>query len=469
MGESRSPFAKLYNFFFKRAGLPMGNSNFGGSQFGGLARNFFAGLLPGATIDYEREAGRAWKNAIVAAALAWISRSLPYAPLAVFVESADGQEKLVPKHPLAKLLKRPNPYYDGKTLLQATFLSLVAGKGNAYWWVRRANGGQPLEFWYLPHFDVWPIWDSESTTDNWISGYAYRQNGQIQILSNDEVIHFRDGLDPERPRMGWDALRSVSREIVVDNGASSYAAQLLDNMCIPGLLIHPKGDGIFEEGDRQEIRDYLEQETGGANRFRPIALSGDVVLEKMSLSPQEMTLDTMQDRPEARILSIIGISPMVLDLTVGLEHSTYSNKETAEKAAWYNCIMPRIALICAELDTQVLSMFPGAEEMYLGGDYRKVMALQDNLDKKYARLSTAVGGPFLTPDEARAQIGHAATEGGDKMYPPKAGGMQPEPNDPKAPAADAQTETVKRWRQRSSSHGRNGKSNPRSKEIPLGL
>lgn len=404
--------------FFKLSSLPMATS-YAGTRYGSLGRAWFAGLLPGSQKDYARIAGDAWKNGVVSAALSWISRNLPYAPLAVYEEDAQGEEKIVAKHPLAQLLKKPNDFYDGKTLMQATFLSLIAGRGNAYWWVKRSNSGKPLAFWYLPHFDVWPVWNANSTTDTWIEGYGYKHNGQVTYLSNEEVIHFRDGLDPENPRSGWDALKAGAREIVVDNAASGWAAQLLENMAVPGLMISPKGENRFSPDSMQEMKAYYETMMGGDNRFRPLVLDGEVVVDKLSFTPEEMSLPTMQDRPEARLLAMIGLSPMVLGLTVGLEHSTYSNMETAEKAAWYNCIMPRIALICSELDTQALSYYPGAENLFLSGDYRKVPSLQDNLSEKYQRLSLAVGGKaFLTQNEARQQLGLLPMDGLDEISDP---------------------------------------------------
>ena len=396
--------------------LPMGGST-SASRYGGNGRSWFFSYLPGATIDYERKAGDAWKNGVISAALGWIARNLPYAPLAVFTEDANGDEKIVPKHPLAELLKRPNKYYDGKTLLQATFLSLIAGRGNAYWWVKRDNVGRPIEFWYLPHFECWPIWNNESTTNNWITGYAYRQNGITYTLKESDVIHFRDGLDPECTRIGLDPLKATARERVVDNAASGYAAQLLENMAIPGAIISPADkQADFDAGDYEDIKASFEISAGGDNRFRPMVATSAIKIEKLSFSPQELLLDTVQNRPEARLLAQIGISPMVLGLTVGLEHSTYSNMETAEIAAWYNCIMPRIALICSELDTQALAFYPGHESLHVGGDYRKVPALQEDLAAKHKYLSLAVGGPYMTRNEARQALGFKDLPDGDELY-----------------------------------------------------
>lgn len=402
--------------YIKASPLPMGTTFSGGAITGNGFRNFLYGLLPGAKVDYQAKAGAKWFNGIVCCALSWISRNIPYSPIKVY-EEVEGQDKIVKDHPLEQLLKYPNKFYDGKTLLQATFLSLVAGGGNAFWWVKRNNAGIPMEFWWLPHFDVTPLWSEASTTDNWIEGYAYRNNGLTHRLKYEEILHFRDGLDPSMPRMGMDMLKAVCRELVLDNEASGYAAQLLDNMCIPGIIISPTGDTQLDSNDVNNIAAGLNEKTKGDNRFSTIGMSTGIKIDRMAFSPTEMSLGTMQDRPEARICSAIGIHPVVLGLTIGLNASKFDNMESAQKSSWYNCIMPRMMLICSEIDTQILNCYPKSSRQFCMADYKKVPALQDDRIKMIQSMTLAVGGPWMTPNEARSTDNKPPHPMGDILYP----------------------------------------------------
>jgi HK97 family phage portal protein len=412
-----------WSFSIKRASqaLPMSTSQGSNAYNGGTS--FLTGLLPSAKFDYKRLAGDAWRNSIVAASIQWIGRNLPQAPPVVYQMQDDGTEVIVPGHPLTQLLKRPNPFYDGRTLRQATFLSLIAGKGNAYWWIKRANDGTPLELWYLPHFDCFPIWDQTSTTDNWITGYVYRNQGQYIRLENDAILHFRDGMDPYNPRLGLDPLDSASREIVTDNEHSGYTAALLKNMCMSPLLITPKdATQSFEETDQRELKSMFEESSTGDNRFRPIVLSGSMDVQKLSLTPNEMMLDTASDNAEARLCALIGVPAMLLGLKVGLEHSTYSNMEESRASAWQDGIIPRLELMNSECDTQLLPFFDPNPTLRTGADYRRIAALQEDRDNQYERVTAAVGGPWLTPNEARQEVGLEAIAGGDALYPPPSKG-----------------------------------------------
>lgn len=427
----------------RKSGLPVG----GGGRFGGRASLFY-GLLPGAKIDFQRIAGQLWKNSIVAASIHWIGRNLPQAPPCVYQLQADGSEKIVPKHPLTALLLRPNKYYSGRTLRWATMLSLIVS-GNAYWYIIRGMDGKPKELWYLPHFQVRPV--PGATTDDWIIGYEYLQNGEKLPLKFADVIHFRDGLDPEYPWLGLSPLGSAFRLVVTDNEADGYAAAILRNMGIPGAIITPK-DALqkFDQPQADELKDQYEESTQGDNRGRPMVLSGPVDVKTLALSPEQLLLSSAQDKPEERISALIGIPVGVLQLGVGLEHSTYSNREADHEVAWTEGIIPRLDILNSEIDTQLLPFLGDPETERTGADYRSVKALQESTDDLYDRIIGAVGGPFLTPNEARRQVGLTDIAGGDALYPPKAGGDQPEPNDapaktdPAATAADAADDNGKK-------------------------
>jgi HK97 family phage portal protein len=410
-----------------KGGLPTGGS-------GRAPRAFLYGLLPGAKVDYRRLAGDLWKNSIVSASIHWIGRNLPQAPPCVYLAGPDGKKKIVYTHPLTKLLTRPNKFYSGRTLRKATMLSLIVS-GNAYWYIVRGMDGLPKELWYLPHYQVRP--NPGPDTDNWIIDYTYTQNGQETTLKFEDVIHFRDGLNPEAMWLGLSPLASAFREIVTDNEAAGYAAAILKNMGVPGCIITPKeGKQTFDQPEMDALKDEYEEATQGDNRGRPMVLTGPIDVKQMALSPEQLLMDTAQDKPEERICALIGIPPGVLQLGVGIKKSTYSNRDADTAAAWTMCIIPMLDIIHSDLDVQLLPFFGNPASETVGADYSQVRALQDSTDSLYQRLADATGGPFITPNEARAQISLKPVEDGDKLYPPKAGGRQPEPNTPADVAAE---------------------------------
>lgn len=433
----------------KSGGLQVGVGGFGGM------RSWFYGLLPGAKLDYQRLAGNPWKNSIVAASVQWVGRNLPQAPFAIYRRDPQGQEKIDKSHPLAKLLARPSKYLSGRDLRTATMLSLIVS-GNAYWYIVRGNGGAPVELWYIPHFQIAPI-PGNSTID-WVTGYEYVVGGKKQTLAYEDVIHFRDGIDPEYPWKGLSPLASAFRLLVTDNECDGYSASLIRNMGIPGAIITPKNaDQVFGHPEMDLLKTQYEESVSGDNRGRPMVLTGPVDVKTLALSPEQLLLNTAQDKPEERVSALIGIPVGVLQLGVGLENSTYNNREADREAAWVEGIIPRNDIICNALDIQLLPLFGNAASERVGCDYSTVKALQESQDDLFDRLSTAVGGPFITPNEARAQVGLANLADKDVLYPPKVG-TTPKPDDGDASVSDESVKSAlaAKWRarQRLLTHGR---------------
>lgn len=440
--------------------LPVGNNNGNGQQG---PWGFRWGLLPGAKVDYRQLAGDAWRNSVVSISIEYIGRNLPEAPPCVFRDvptpAGGSKEQIDPTHPLTALMKRPNKFYDGDVLRLSLILSLIACKGNAYVWVRYNNDGTPGELWWLPSWQVWPVWSDEATTENWISGYNYRNNGEDFFLSNEEVIHIRNGMDPANQRMGLDPLGGNYREVVTDNEAAGYAAAVLKNCGVIPAVISPKtADYEFDDSDAKELKAEAEANTTGDNRGRYLVLKGPVDVQKLGLSPKDLFLDTVQDRGEARITAVIGINSVAMGLTIGLEHSTYSNYEEAFKAAWRDGILPWNAKISRAYDTQLLPLYgKKSEACRVGCDTRRVAVLNESMDNMYSRVTDAVGGPWMTPNEARIDAGLPPIDGGDELISASDPADDME-GDPGAEAGDKKPSTkslhhtrgeiVQKWRRR---------------------
>ena len=74
--------------------------------------------------------------------------------------------------------------------------------GNAYWIkVRNARGGVPTALWYEPHWSIKPHFPADGSAI--IDYYERNINGFTQKIPPENVVHFRNGLNPANSRYGW--------------------------------------------------------------------------------------------------------------------------------------------------------------------------------------------------------------------------------------------------------------------------
>lgn len=342
-------------------------------------------------------------NSIVSSVVRWAGRTFPEAPVRVWTRSID-DETVVHNHPLALLFEQPNPYYGAPTMWKAVLADYIL-TGNAYLKIARGERSfSPLELWWIPSVMIEPMWESD---ESFIDYYAYWPQGEKVRIENDDVIHFRDGMDPENPRKGKSGLASVLGEIMTDIEAQSYTRTILANLGVPGVLLSPDTDTYLSDEELEAIRDRFEERFKGVNRGRPMVMTAKTNVQMLSFSPEQLNLKELRRVPEERITAVLGLPAIIAGLGAGLDRSTFSNYEEARVAAWKDFLLPLQRDMAGALQTQFLPQFGQDIRTHrVGFDVSRVAGLQEDENTRMTRLVAGVSNAILTPMEARKILGY---------------------------------------------------------------
>lgn len=400
----------------------------------------FEGRLPGSNIRWQEKAGELWLNSVVAAGLGWITDNFNEAPVRVVRHSAGGKVDPVEGHPLAHLLRRPNEDSTGSDLAAAWLLSWYSD-GNAYALKARKSGGKGRTgaLWFVPPWEMRPAWPANGR--EFISHYEYNVDGQWIDVDKADVVHLRNGHDPLNPRLGMGPLKSALRQIVGDNEAATYMAAILINNGMPSAIVTPAKETAHLTSDQaKDLKERFKLHFGGDRRGNVLVQTVPLKWEKTSFSPEELALEKIFYHFESRIAALLKISPMVLGLQIGLEKSTYSNQEQAQKGGYQNCVLP----LQARFGEQITWAFDGelidARKERVDYDVSKVRALQENQKDLFASITAAVGGPWMAPDEGRALANLPAAKNGKELYPARTATA------PGDASSDAKKALAEQWR-----------------------
>jgi len=95
------------------------------------------GARPGGRrIDFAQAVGDGMDSSVVMAPVMWVARTFPEAPLAVYKLGPKGARELLPNHPLARLVTKPNDAYGSLPLWMATLVSWCIYR-QRYWIIVR--------------------------------------------------------------------------------------------------------------------------------------------------------------------------------------------------------------------------------------------------------------------------------------------------------------------------------------------
>jgi HK97 family phage portal protein len=381
-----------------------GNWDTGSQDMAGALRQIFNRMLSGTQIDYAAEVGNPIQNSLIRAAINWVGRTLPEAPIRTVEPDAAGDKNVPVKlDALAPLIRRPNPYYSGSTLWKSFSLSWIVD-GNVYWYKLRNLRGQVFQLWPIPHFMItprWPVGDDSI----YISHYDYCVNGRIYQLDPRDVVHFRDGSDPDNSRRGLSPVGALLREIFTDISATNYSAALMKHAGIPPVIISPKEGVNAVNVNLKELTDLYVRRTAGDERGKPLAAPVGIDVHKLSFDPEEMDLSSLHDTPAERVAAVLGIPPIVLGFKVGLDHGTFSNYEQASASAYETHNVPLWRYIGEEVTVQLLSEVDADESHSAEHDLSRVRALQDDQDNLFKRWGMAYQYGFAKRSESRSATG----------------------------------------------------------------
>ncbi len=359
------------------------------------------GFLPRTRRDYRQQVGNGLESNVFMAPLRFIMRNFVQATLVV-----QKDEDVEFDHPMLELIKKPNRFYSGTDLWRATIMSW-AQDGNAYWLCLRNRLGMPVQLWYIPHFLIEPKWDDNG--NEFITHYEYRPSTNtgtpIIRIEPEDIVHFREGLDPDNLRKGMGILKPLYREIFTDDEAANYAASMLNNMGVPGLVISPEKDMAIDSADAESTKLFIKDKFSGDGRGQALVMKGATKVSTFGFNPKDMDLGAIRNIPEERVCAMLGMPAAVVGFGTGLQSSKVGATMNALiRLAWTGCISPLQDMFAETLGNSALAVaFDVAES--LKWDRSEVEALQDNEDEKAKRAGQLVKDGIIMISEGRTMTG----------------------------------------------------------------
>ena len=335
------------------------------------------------------------KNAVAYRCIRMIAEAAASAPFAVFVEGVRDEA-----HPLARLIRRPNPEQSGAELMEAVYGALQVS-GNAY---VEATGdadgdGAPDELWALRSDRVKVV----PGRSGWPEAWDYSVDGRSVRIGRAAdgwapVMHLKLW-HPLDDWYGLSPMEAAAQGVDAHNAAGAWNKALLDNAARPsGALVYGARNGErLTDGQFEALKDQLSNVYAGAtNAGRPILLEGGMDWKPLSLTPAEMDFTAGKHAAAREIALAFGVPPQLLGIP---GDATYANYREANAAFWRQTVIPLVRKAAGAMTGWLGERFAGCE---VRADLEAVAALQPERDALWARLE---GASFLTDEERRRMAG----------------------------------------------------------------
>jgi HK97 family phage portal protein len=324
-------------------------------------------------------------NAVIYAAVRYKWQAVAAAPLRAYKGDRDHPEPLDADHPLAKLVERPNPYQDWRTL-QGQADAFLNVSGNAYFWLDRGKRGKGLpQAVYCPRPDrVFVVPDRHAKDGRpALLGYLYVPEGRpwgsgTPVLPQD-MMHVKlfNPLDAlSGLGEGLSPLSAGAYSTDVDNQITKFLKLFFERGGVPPYWF--TFDEPLDELTFDRLREQIGEVYGGTGGWiKPGVLDRGGDVKRVAFTFQEMGFEVIDERNESRILGPLGVPPILTGTRVGLQRSTFANYGEARRAFWEDTMMPEMGLFEGEFRYYLR----GDDGEFVAYDFSRVPALQKDVPK----------------------------------------------------------------------------------------
>lgn len=331
----------------------------------------------------------------------------------LYVRQPDGGRVRSYDSPAAKTLK----YVDGQMTTSDLIYALVGDidlHDRAYWWImvnEDPDIPSPYRIRRLP-----PAWVSEHEADIWgVKSYEVGTDLGRVIVPASEILVFR-GYDPSTTRgqsPALDALKDTLREQIA---ATTYRQQVWKlGGRVSAIITRPKDAPAWSDTAKQQFKtDWYSKFTGNGSQAGGVPILEDgMTYNKVDFSAKDQQFVEAARLAFQTVCGVYHINPSMVGQTEGT-----SGRSVREyrKMLYGDNLGPLIKKIEDRINTFLLPKIGGLPGEYF--EFNLLEKISGDFIEQGQLLSTSVGGPWMTRNEARARQNLPAIDGGDDLIVP---------------------------------------------------
>jgi len=333
----------------------------------------------------------------------FLARNVAQLGLHVFRRVSDTDRERLTDHGSAKLLGQPLPPVM-KVTTYRMIEALMSDLGiyfNAYW-LKIRQDGVPSGLLRIPPIYITPRGGLIPKL------YEMTVGGLYQELQPNDVVHFH-GYNPENPISGLSPMETLRRILAEEHEAGLYRENFWQNAARKeGVVQRPREAPEWSDTARERfIADFQEAHSGADNSGKIVVLEEGMEWKEVSFNAQES--EYIEGRKLTRVecarayhipLPMVGI----------LDNATLTNIREQHQNLYQDCIGPWLTMIEQDIDLQLLPEFEDSANIYV--EFNLNEKLKGDFEEQIKTLQSAIGRPWMTPNEGRARM-NLPSMGGD--------------------------------------------------------
>ncbi|MGN8689493.1 phage portal protein [Atopobiaceae bacterium HCP3S3_F7] len=349
----------------------------------------------------------------------FLARNVAQLGLHVYERMPDGGRVRADDSALAQLLRFVDGAITTYDLVYAT-VGDFALYDAAYWWLmqdsRVPTGYRLLR---LP-----PTWVSQWPGDDspfFASRFNVAFQGKVHTIpasidGSPGVVRF-GGYSPTAYIGSSSKVEALKATLLEQIEAARYRSQIWENGGrVSAVLERPVDAEPWSDRARDAFReDWYAKYTGkGPGAGGTPILEDGMKLTRVDFNAREQQFVEAAKLSLQTVASVYHVNPTMIGYTDG---ATYSNVREFSRMLYTDTLGPILRQVTERINKQLLPVM-GLDPARFYAEFNIAEKLAGSFEEQAAVLSSSVGAPWLTPNEARARQNLPAIEGGDQLVVP---------------------------------------------------
>ena len=347
------------------------------------------------------------------AVVSFLAASVAQLPLKVYVRDGEDARKRDRESTAARLLYRPNPDQTCYEFIEGLLIEYFL-MGSVFAWLlpdAEAESGYQLRI--VPR--EW-ITDTISNTN-----YApdviriASGSGSVVEVPREEFVQFRM-YNPGNPGGYQSPISALKQTLTEQVNAGRFRTDIWKSSGrFNAYLTRPVNVQPWDDNARQAFLKAFREGWGrdGENRGKIPLLEDGMEIKTYQFNAKEAQYAETKQLSREDVAAAYHVNPSLIWHTTT---QTYASAKDNARALYADCLGPTLQMLQQRINSFLLPMLGADPGTYVEFDLTE--KLKGSFEERTSILQSAVGGPWMTRNEARADNNLPPVEGGDELIVP---------------------------------------------------
>ena len=353
-------------------------------------------------------------QANVQAVVSFLADSVSQLPLKVYIRDGESSRRRDRTSDAARTLWRPNANQTEYEFINALMIEYFLNGAAAVWHLPDPDYESGHQLRVIPR--AW-ITDSDFDTAYSISSITVKSVGNapaVKIPATD--FTFFKYYRPGQPGGFISPVSSLKQILSEQIQADRFRSRIWRSSGrFNAYISRPKDVAAWDEETRKKwIQAFREGwGSGGSNEGKIPLLEDGMEIKPYQFNAKEAQYAETKQLSREDVAAAYHVNPSLIWHT---NTQTFASAKDNARALYSDCLGPTLQMLQQRINTFLLPMLGAVPNTYVEFDLTE--KLKGSFEERAAILQSAVGGPYMTRNEARADSNLPPVDGGDQLIVP---------------------------------------------------